>query len=831
MLNGFHRHQDLADAVECSRSTVSNFLNGQPVDRRYFEEICNRLGLDWQEIADNPDINPLPDPNFVGREGAIEDLNTLVSEGAKVIGIYGKGGVGKTTLAQRYFDIQGIPVRTLLISLKTEDITPVEDWIRYWLRHDFHEEPSSQFGIMLDQLKCKLQAHKIGVLVDNLEPALDAKGKFITAHERYVDLLRVLADPSVRSITLITSRDRLNESSVNVQPYELPGLDEQAWQEFFENHDIKVSTDSSSLSKLNRDYGGNAKAMEILSYVIKNDFAGNLEAYLQDHHEDLLIEGDLEDLVVKQFNRLQQLDSAAYKLLCRLGCYRYQDVPKVPIQGFLCLLWDVPEAQRRRVIRSLRDRALVEFYEGEYWLHPVIRAEAIRRLRASEEEWQVVNQKAAEFYSDYSNNNGAVSCKNQLQFAFEAITHFYEIQDFERGYQILLYNILEIKNNENLENLTVSENLWSNQGRILRICEQALEALSDEQKIMILIPMGYIYSACGVHSSLEIWREDKKHEKALDISYQILGILKKISQSNTRSVFAEMSAHLIASKANRFIGRLSEAINASKEANRIAKRSGKSYWKALALYEIGLVYLEIDQPRIALRRIVAAAFLASIGRNLPMEVYQISKKQITNLSYQVEYVFDKYNAQNEASRRKKIAVLLNIARCLNLMRLYPLSKTVLDIIERNFIIQVMPDNCTGNCLFFLEKAIYFLGICNDEEAIENYEKALELSNHKDKGFREFILIKFGNWKYNECQYREGLKKYEQIEDVPKEVTDSSIKAQAYYQISCIYLKCNSPNREKAIDYLKKAKSICQELELPLLTEVMKLEKTLETQGD
>lgn len=211
----YHRQQDLADEIPVALCTVSKFLNGKPVEHTYFVELSDKLRQDWQKIAykDTP-----PEPNFVGREGAIADLNTLVSAGAKVIGIYGKGGVGKTTLAHQYFKMQGFNILTLSI-METEDITPVEEWIGHWLRRDFKEEPESKFCLMLDQLKHKLQTQRIGVLIDNLEPALDANGKFITAYRRYVELLKVLAAPDVKSMTLITSRDCLHEISVNVQPY------------------------------------------------------------------------------------------------------------------------------------------------------------------------------------------------------------------------------------------------------------------------------------------------------------------------------------------------------------------------------------------------------------------------------------------------------------------------------------------------------------------------------------------------------------------------------------------------------------------------------------
>jgi DNA-binding Xre family transcriptional regulator len=49
--NGYPRQKDLAEDVGCSLATASNFLNGKPVDFLNFTEICNRLGLDWKDIA------------------------------------------------------------------------------------------------------------------------------------------------------------------------------------------------------------------------------------------------------------------------------------------------------------------------------------------------------------------------------------------------------------------------------------------------------------------------------------------------------------------------------------------------------------------------------------------------------------------------------------------------------------------------------------------------------------------------------------------------------------------------------------------------------------
>jgi DNA-binding Xre family transcriptional regulator len=49
--NNYPRQKDLAEDVGCSLATVSNFLNGKPVDFLNFTEICQKLGLDWKDIA------------------------------------------------------------------------------------------------------------------------------------------------------------------------------------------------------------------------------------------------------------------------------------------------------------------------------------------------------------------------------------------------------------------------------------------------------------------------------------------------------------------------------------------------------------------------------------------------------------------------------------------------------------------------------------------------------------------------------------------------------------------------------------------------------------
>ncbi|MBW4565903.1 MAG: AAA-like domain-containing protein [Mojavia pulchra JT2-VF2] len=50
--SGFPRQKDLAESLQLSLATISNFLNGRSVDYLNFYEICQKLGLELDRIAD-----------------------------------------------------------------------------------------------------------------------------------------------------------------------------------------------------------------------------------------------------------------------------------------------------------------------------------------------------------------------------------------------------------------------------------------------------------------------------------------------------------------------------------------------------------------------------------------------------------------------------------------------------------------------------------------------------------------------------------------------------------------------------------------------------------
>lgn len=532
--------------------------------------------------------------NFVGRQGAIAHLHNSIAQGAKIILIQGEGGIGKSLLSWEFLTTQGFdPILDLWMAKETQNITSAKSVAEEWLKRYFNEEPGIDFGVTRERLRQRLRDRdrRIGVLIDNLEPALNKDGRLIEEHRDYVELFRVLADPAGNCVTLITSRERLGESAVTFQDYRLEGLDLAAWEQFFESRNIKTNTPA--LAAIHKAYGGNAKAMHIISGTIQTDWEGDIDEYWRINQKNLLAERDLEDLVISQFNRLKELDPEAYKLLCRLGCFRYQDVRAVPTDGVLHLLWDVPESQRRRVIKSLRDRSLLDFLKGEHWLHPVIRAEARVRLKASD-DWEIANRKAAEFWTL---SVETVDRTEDALNALEAYYHYVDLEEYQLACEVVLkYRKTKLSYLGDVESLSNSFGRLGLVNHIISVITFITTKIKDEYSLTVLYgDLGGLYHRLGeIQNAIEFYQ--KAREMALNCKQTMAD--KYSSESQKFELERRLTGTLFTiSSCKVALGENEEAIEAYKEAIAYTENTNFRVFAVFSWYALAYLYSLKDSEK------------------------------------------------------------------------------------------------------------------------------------------------------------------------------------------------------------------------------------------
>lgn len=373
-------------------------------------------------------------PYLLGREKAIADLDAKVAQGKKAIMILAEGGVGKTSLAEHYLQRYDIAIAYRI----TETPLTAEAIVEDCLERYFQTAPGREFGISLARLRDELQASSksIGIMLDNLEPIL-VNGHFIPACHQYSELLKMLSAPSMSTLTLLTSREPIYDTSI-ARCY-LEKLSLSAWQEYFSyegiNTGVQPLTKSSVLSQIHEAYGGNAEFMNILSSDIDREYDGDLEAYWRANSKDLLLNPTLESFVQKQFEKLANDHPAAYKLLCRLSCFRSRDPVLMTESAIAAMCWELDyQEQFNRLRHDLTERSLLKRSQQFYDLHPVIQVEATKRLKKSG-EWEITNRTAAVFWSDTVTE---IRDRNDALSALEAYYHYLAINDFEKAGEILL---------------------------------------------------------------------------------------------------------------------------------------------------------------------------------------------------------------------------------------------------------------------------------------------------------------------------------------------------------------------------------------------------------
>lgn len=316
--------------------------------------------VDWGEI-------PAPIPLY-GRDAELAVLEQwLLHERPRLVGIYGIGGQGKTTLAAAAVRRAGeqaafarIIWRSLLNAPPLDEL--LLEWVRFLSDFEIAELPASldrRFVLLLGLLRrrpCLL-------VLDNLEALLVPAGQaghFRPGYEAYGQLLARLADGDQPGCVLITSREqpvaveRLPTLPRGVRSLVLGGLSAADGAAIL--HSQGVQGEAASLDALVSHYSGNPLALLLAARAIQDLFAGRADAFLG---QDRLIFADIRDVLETQRERLSPLE---FDLLLWLAIERE---PASIHEMQQSLAGSHNRAAVFDALRSLKRRLLVESYIGD----------------------------------------------------------------------------------------------------------------------------------------------------------------------------------------------------------------------------------------------------------------------------------------------------------------------------------------------------------------------------------------------------------------------------------------------------------------------------------
>lgn len=127
--NSFPSQKALALDLGIARSTVSNFLNGKPVDFLNFTEICEKLCIDWQAIAQIPENEQEAEKTIYIKRPPIESIGdeTILKSGS-LIRIQAPQKMGKTLLINRVLEpAKRYDYQTASIDLLATDTANFQD--------------------------------------------------------------------------------------------------------------------------------------------------------------------------------------------------------------------------------------------------------------------------------------------------------------------------------------------------------------------------------------------------------------------------------------------------------------------------------------------------------------------------------------------------------------------------------------------------------------------------------------------------------------------------------------------------------------------------------
>jgi WD40 repeat protein len=423
---GYASQQALAQHAQLGLDTVRKFLNGKPISRENFFELCRLLDIDWLDLAadledgaahkpssKSPNIpnthrdwGDAPDVSlFFGRTDCLATLEQwIVRDNCRLVALLGIGGMGKTALSVKlahriesefqyliWRSLRNAPpvqeILAVLIQFFSRQIPPNSPETPRGEREDLPETPEARISLLIDYLR----RHRCLLVLDNAESILlggESAGQYRQGYEGYGELFRRLGETPHRSCLLLTSREKPREltalegETLPVRSRYLPGLSESEGQPILQAKGLDFSGDEAASSESGRlrvspsqelidRCGGNPLALKIVATTIQQVYNGNIAEFLS---QNTLAFAEIRSLLDEHYNRLSALEKQVmYWLAIEREPVATQNLREDIIP-------QVAKAKLLEALKSLADRSLIERSAGRFTQQPVVMEYMTERL-------------------------------------------------------------------------------------------------------------------------------------------------------------------------------------------------------------------------------------------------------------------------------------------------------------------------------------------------------------------------------------------------------------------------------------------------------------------
>ena len=362
-----------------SIGVAKRFFQGDDIRQDTFIQLCQFLGIDWQEaIAKTPQVDLKEAQqvgNFYGRTTELQQLEQwVISDRYQIVTILGMGGMGKTSLAsQLAHQLKEEFEFTIWRSLRNApSFASILTDILQFLSHPQPLELPDNLPAQLDLLMRYLDARRCLLVIDNWESILSDRSGYLSGYrsgyEGYGDLIRYIGERNHQSCLVFTSREappelsRLMGSSVRSLP--LSGLSQQDGLQILARE--SMGANDAEWQEIITHYAGNPLALKIVAAGIRDLLGGDVSQMLALMREGGLTFGDIQDLLQRQFLRLSESEQ---EVMYWLAIAR-EPISVIALKENLLSI----ESKQKLIVtlELLKKRSLIEVMANGFTLQPVV---------------------------------------------------------------------------------------------------------------------------------------------------------------------------------------------------------------------------------------------------------------------------------------------------------------------------------------------------------------------------------------------------------------------------------------------------------------------------